>query len=98
MTHREDLTSTSFALLGQLALRPWSGYEMTRNVTRTLHWFWPRAESVLYDEVKRLATIGLAETREAPGRRGRPMSVYSITPAGLACPELSFSCRICVRR
>jgi len=77
-----DLTPTSYALLGQLALRPWSVYDMTRNVARTLHWFWPRAESVLYSEVKRLAEMGLASTRQEPGGRGRPRSIYSITAKG----------------
>jgi PadR family transcriptional regulator, regulatory protein AphA len=81
--HRNDaLSPTSYALLGQLALRPWSVYEMTRNVGRTLHWFWPRAESVLYDETKRLATLGLATTEREPGRRGRPRTVYAITAEG----------------
>ena len=82
MAERADLTPTSYALLGQLALRPWSVYDMTRNVARTLHWFWPRAESVLYSEVKRLADLGLASTRREPGGRGRPRSVYSITAKG----------------
>ncbi|MGQ0669504.1 MAG: PadR family transcriptional regulator [Actinomycetota bacterium] len=79
---RKDLTATSYALLGQLALRPWSVYDMTRNVGRTLHWFWPRAESVLYSEVKRLASLGLASVRSEPGARGRPRAVYSITAKG----------------
>ncbi len=78
------LTTTSYALLGQLALRPWTVYEMTRNVTRTLHWFWPRAESALYQETKRLAERGLATTTTEPGLRGRPRTVYTITPAGIA--------------
>lgn len=80
----EGLTTTSYALLGQLALRPWTVYEMTRNVARTLHWFWPRAESVLYQESRRLAERGLATTATEPGSRGRPRTVYTITPAGIA--------------
>ena len=78
----EDLPATSFALLGQLALRPWSVYEMTQNVYRTLHWFWPRAESVLYAEVKRLTRLGLAKGTPKPGARGRDKTVYSLTAAG----------------
>jgi DNA-binding PadR family transcriptional regulator len=78
----KSLTPTSYALLGQLALRPWSVYEMTRNVGRTLHWFWPRAESVLYAEIKRLDELGLARTRRAPGRRGRPQTIYAISAKG----------------
>lgn len=79
---RPDMTPTSYALLGQLALRPWSVYEMTKNIERTLHWFWPRAESVIYAEMKRLAEQELARTKSAPGRRGRPHTTYSITPKG----------------
>lgn len=81
-TDTPDLNPTSYALLGQLALRPWSVYDMTRNVARTLHWFWPRAESVLYAEIKRLAGLGLARPREEPGDRGRPRTIYSVTPSG----------------
>jgi DNA-binding PadR family transcriptional regulator len=80
--HPAGLTPTSFALLGQLALRPWSVYDMTRNVGRTLHWFWPRAESGLYEETKRLAGLGLATAKQGPGRRGRPQTVYAITEEG----------------
>jgi PadR family transcriptional regulator, regulatory protein AphA len=76
------LNATSYALLGQLALRPWSVYDMTKNVGRTLHWFWPRAESVIYAEMKRLAQLGLARGREQPGRRGRPQTTYAITAKG----------------
>jgi DNA-binding PadR family transcriptional regulator len=80
----DALTPTSYALLGQLALRPWSVYEMTANVSRTLHWFWPRAESVLYAEVKRLAAEGYASVSDEPGSRGRPRRIYAITEAGRA--------------
>lgn len=78
----DELPITSYALLGQLALRPWSVYEMTQNVGRTLHWFWPRAESVLYAEVKRLTKLGLAKGTAKPGARGRDKTVYSLTAAG----------------
>ena len=48
---------------------------------RSLHFFWPRAESNLYAEPKRLVTAGLAEAREEwNGDRRR--TVYSITDRG----------------
>lgn len=75
-------TTTSYALLGQLALRPWSVYDMTKNIGRTLHWFWPRAESVIYAEMHRLARRGLVRTTQQPGKRGRPQTRYAITPSG----------------
>ena len=77
----ETLTTTSHALLGLLALRPWTTYELTKQVRRSLEWFWPRAERKLYDEPKRLVAAGFATAREEyTGRRKR--TVYEITPAG----------------
>jgi PadR family transcriptional regulator, regulatory protein AphA len=55
---------------------------MTQNVVRTLRFFWPRAESVLYNEVRRLEREGLAVAEQEPGARGRPRTVYAITDAG----------------
>jgi DNA-binding PadR family transcriptional regulator len=76
------LTTTSFALLGQLSLRPWSTYELAQQKVRYFRYVWPRAESAIYREVKRLADDGFVEgTREHIGRRSR--TVYSITDAGL---------------
>jgi len=79
-----DSTSTRNAILGHLALRDWSAYDLARSLRRTLHWFWPRAESLIYAEVKRLEKAGLAEAREEPARDGssRRRSVYRITDAG----------------
>ena len=74
-------TTTGYALLGLLKLRPWTTYELTKQVRRSLRWFWPRAERRLYDEPKRLVAAGLAEaTSERTGKR--PRTVYDITDAG----------------
>jgi PadR family transcriptional regulator AphA len=74
-------TTTSHALLGLLALRRWTTYELAKQVQRGLGWFWPRAERKLYDEPKRLVAEGLATSRsEKTGRR--PRTVYAITPKG----------------
>jgi DNA-binding PadR family transcriptional regulator len=68
-------------VLGLLALRDWTTYELAKQMHRSLHWFWPRAERKLYDEPKRLVADGLAvASAEATGKR--PKTVYSITPAG----------------
>ncbi len=76
------LTTTSYALLGQLSLRPWSTYELAQQKVRYFRYVWPRAESAIYREVKRLSADGLIEgTRERTGKRSR--TVYSITDAGL---------------
>jgi PadR family transcriptional regulator, regulatory protein AphA len=75
------LTTTSYALLGLLALRPWTTYELAKQVQRGLGWFWPRTERKLYDEPKKLVATGLATaTEQVTGKR--PRTVYAITGAG----------------
>lgn len=78
---RVKTTSTSFAILGLLAVRPWSTYELTRQMDRSLRRMWPRAQSKLYEEPKKLVALGLASAEvQTVGRRGR--TVYAITDAG----------------
>jgi len=75
------LTATSYAILGLLAIRPWSTYELTQQMHRSLRRFWPRAESKLYEEPKKLAQLGFATaTPEFVGRRSRTR--YAATPEG----------------
>lgn len=75
------LTTTSYAVLSILALRDHSTYDLIRQVKLSLHYMWPRAESNVYAEPKRLVAAGLAEARpEWNGERKR--TVYSITAAG----------------
>jgi len=77
------LTATSYALLAALALRDHSTYELVGQTRRGWKYFWPRAESNVYAEPKRLVSAGLVEARkESTGQR--PRSVYSITEAGRA--------------
>jgi len=79
----EELNSTAYALLGHVASRPWSAYELTKSLGRTLRWFWPRAESRIYDEARKLVALGLATaTTERVGARKR--TTYAATDAGRA--------------
>jgi DNA-binding PadR family transcriptional regulator len=76
-----ELTTTSYAILGLLAIRPWSTYELAQQMDRSLGSFWPRAASRIYEEPKRLVEQGLAKaSRGAVGRR--PRTVYRITAKG----------------
>src|SRR5262245_24773439 len=75
------MTPTSYAILGLLALKPWTTYELAQQMDRALGRFWPRAESKLYEEPKKLVALGLASvTSEMVGKRRR--TVYSITADG----------------
>ncbi|MEJ2863865.1 PadR family transcriptional regulator [Actinomycetospora flava] len=77
------LTSTSYAVLGLLAVQPWSTYELTQQMDRSLGRMWPRAASKLYEEPKKLVAHGLASAAtETVGRR--PRTVYAITDEGRA--------------
>jgi PadR family transcriptional regulator, regulatory protein AphA len=82
---REDmaaqLTTTSYAVLAQVAVHPWSTYELAQQRIRYFRYVWPRAESAIYREVKRLSSIGLLSgRRDYVGKRAR--TVYSITDEG----------------
>lgn len=75
------LTTTSYVILGLLALRSWSTYELAQQMRRSIRYYWPRAESHIYEEPKKLVAFGLATaTREYAGRR--PRTVYTITDEG----------------
>lgn len=76
-----QLTTTSYAILGLLGIRPWTTYELAQQMERSLKLFWPRAQSRIYAEPKRLAALGLAKaTPEHVGRR--PRTTYTITAKG----------------
>jgi DNA-binding PadR family transcriptional regulator len=71
----------SFAILGLLAIRPWSTYELTKLLGRSVQYVLPRTEANRYLEPKRLVQAGLATASTVVvGRRRR--TVYSITPSG----------------
>ena len=81
MSRDGRLTTTSYAILSLLAVRSWSTYELTQQMDRSLGRIWPRAQSKLYEEPKKLAAGGYARAKEE--RVGeRPRTVYSITPKG----------------
>jgi DNA-binding PadR family transcriptional regulator len=75
------LTTTSFAVLGLLAMREWTTYELAHQMKRSFSYFWPRAERRIYDEPARLAAAGYAQSRrDLVGRR--PRTCWQITPEG----------------
>lgn len=77
-----ELTTTSYAILGLLNIKPWSAYELTQQAQRSLRYAWPNSESHLYAEPKRLVRLGYARVAEAPAGPVRTRQVYRITPAG----------------
>ena len=75
------LTTTSYAVLGLLAIKPWTTYELIQQLGRGVDRLWPRSRSKLFEEPKKLVAHGMAEA--FPGRVGkRPRTQYAITDDG----------------
>jgi PadR family transcriptional regulator AphA len=77
----KELTTTSYAVLGLLALKPWTAYELSQQMQRSMAFIWPRAERAIYDEPKNLVAHGFARAASEP-TGNRPRTVYRITPKG----------------
>ena len=81
MSRVSALSTTSYAVLGLLAIKPWTTHELVQQVDRSLRRLWPRAQSKLYEEPKKLVAHGFARAEDDPvGRRRRTR--YTITPEG----------------
>jgi PadR family transcriptional regulator, regulatory protein AphA len=81
MSSSPAMTTTSYAILGLLAVKSWTTHELVQQVDRSLRRIWPRAQSKLYEEPKKLVARGFARaTDDSVGRRRRTR--YTITAAG----------------
>jgi PadR family transcriptional regulator AphA len=75
------MTTTSYAILGLLAVKTWTTHELVQQVDRSMRRIWPRAQSKLYEEPKKLVAHGYARASDDPvGRRRRTR--YTITAKG----------------
>jgi PadR family transcriptional regulator, regulatory protein AphA len=78
MSSKPRLTTTTYGVLGLLAVRPHSTYELAKAMDRSVGRVWPRAQSKLFEEPKKLVAHGYASARDdSVGRR--PRTVYTIT-------------------
>jgi PadR family transcriptional regulator AphA len=76
-----ELTSTSYAILGLLAMKRHTTYELAKQMERTYNQWWPRARSKIYEEPKTLVAHGLASaSKDRVGKR--PRTTYTITSKG----------------
>jgi PadR family transcriptional regulator AphA len=78
-------STTSHALLGLLGLRPsWTAAELAAQVSRNMRYFWPRAASRVFAELRTAEERGWAtsstETRTGPG--APTQTRYRLTAAG----------------
>jgi DNA-binding PadR family transcriptional regulator len=70
-----------YVILGTLAWRPLTGYEIKQVVDHSTRFFWAASYGQIYPELRRLAAEGLVEA-ESDDNGNRRRIRYSITPAG----------------
>ncbi len=79
---RGRLPVTTFAVLGQVAAGPTSGYEVKARLEAGAAQFWHASYSQIYAELRRLEGLGYV-SEERVVQEGRPNKrVYTITEAG----------------
>ena len=76
------LPVTTYAVLGQLAGGPSSGYEIKARLEAGAAQFWHASYSQIYAELRRLAELGLAGEEHVLQDARPNKRVYTITPAG----------------
>src|SRR5207237_2111810 len=77
----QRLSGTALVVLGLLALRPRSGYEIKQTIDKSTRFFWAASYGQIYPELRRLAAAGLIEGKASP-KGGRKRNVYRLTQAG----------------
>jgi PadR family transcriptional regulator, regulatory protein AphA len=76
-----ELNATAKVIIGMLAARPRSGYEIKQLVDHSARYFWAASYGRIYPELKRLERDGLVAGTDAP-QGGRQRTVYQLTDAG----------------
>ena len=73
--------AVTWAVLGLVASKPRSGYDIKRIVDKTIRHFWAASYGQIYPELKRLEEAGWITGDDVPNG-GRARRVFSITDAG----------------
>jgi PadR family transcriptional regulator AphA len=76
-----QLNATGKVILGMLAARPRSGYEIKQLVDSTARFFWAASYGQIYPELKKLEKEGLI-TGDDSSQGGRQRTTFSITAEG----------------
>jgi DNA-binding PadR family transcriptional regulator len=76
-----ELSATAKVILGMLAARPRSGYEIKQLVDRSARFFWAASYGQIYPELKKLEEAGLIAGDDA-SRGGRQRTTFKLTAKG----------------
>jgi PadR family transcriptional regulator, regulatory protein AphA len=76
-----ELSATGKVILGMLAARPRSGYEIKQLIDKSARFFWAASYGQIYPELKRLEDAGLISGVDA-SQGARQRTVYKLTAEG----------------
>src|SRR5438105_12873565 len=74
--------TTTLVVLGLVALKPGSGYDLARLAERSVGYLWTPSRSQIYKVLPRLVSDGLTTAKRVRQRDRPDKALYSITPAG----------------
>jgi DNA-binding PadR family transcriptional regulator len=77
------LSATSYVVLGLVAGRPSSGYDLAAFAEGSIGQFFPLTRSHIYSELERLSQRGLLQATEVEAERYATKRVYTITAQGV---------------
>ena len=76
-----ELSATGKVILGMVAAKPRSGYEIKQLIDRSARFFWAASYGQIYPELKKLEDAGLITGADA-AQGGRRRTVFKLTTAG----------------
>ncbi len=76
------VSSLGHALLGLLARREATGYDLAQQMRHPVGYFWEASHSQIYPELARLEAAGLVDHTVVAGKGPRPTKRYVLTAAG----------------
>ena len=76
------LRQTDYVILGLLAERPLSGYQIKKIIDIRFQFFWSESFGQIFPALKSLAVQGLVEEFPLEASGGHAAKAYQITPAG----------------
>jgi PadR family transcriptional regulator AphA len=76
-----ELSATAKVILGMIAARPRTGYEIKQLVDNSARFFWAASYGQIYPELKRLEDAGLITGADA-SQGARQRTVYKLTAKG----------------
>jgi DNA-binding PadR family transcriptional regulator len=78
------MRSLDLAVLGLVARRPATGYEVAARMRNPVGYYWAESHGGIYPALRRVLEAGWVTVEAAPGPGPRDKRVYTATPAGVA--------------